>query len=194
MELSEAAIAAYNACYDRGFERVRSHLLIDGERRTGNPWWLARRSLRKGIAEFEAALAIAPDMWECHFWIGKALQRLGEHRDAMSHLSQALLLEPDNPTIAKEAANEALALGEYQTGIAFLRPAVASRPDDPVLHYNLGIQLLLAGKVRDAFNEVTEAARLEAHPATGALLDLIEDVLAGRRRQPRNYVELVSGA
>ena len=133
IEITEAQVDQYNALYKRAHALVRRHILIDGEAQFGPPGWFARRRLRKGVALFERALSIAPFKWECRFWIGKAFQRLGEHKDAMSWFMDAMQQEPGNPTIAKEAANEAIALGEFQVGIGLLRPATAQRPEDPVL-------------------------------------------------------------
>src|SRR5438309_2268475 len=176
--------------FDHGtFERF-----VDGERRSRHPGWPARRRLRRGIAQFQSALAIAPFKWECRFWIGKALQRLGHHGEALTWFGDALRQEPENASVAKEAANAALELNEHEIAVAFLRSATTINPKDPTLHYNLALALLLAGHPQDSLQAVSAAARLEAHAQTGWLMGWIEDVLAGRRPCPRTLAELGRGA
>ena len=193
IELSEDDVARYNSLYEGAIKRLRAHVFIDGQLESGRPGWIARQRLKRAIIDFKEALAIAPFKWECHFWIGKGLQRLGDHKEAMGCFIEALKLEPDNPTIAKEAANEALSLEEYKTGIALLRPATLQNPADPVLHYDLAIHLLLSGDARAAYDSLQRAARIEAHPFTGRLLSTVEAILSGRRDYPRSMAELERG-
>jgi tetratricopeptide (TPR) repeat protein len=194
MQLSDQDVAVYNAYYQRAVKLIRARILIDGERRPAFPGWFARRDLKKGIQLFEAALAIAPHKWECRFWIGKALQRLGDHRNALSWFSEASRQEPDNPTIAKEAANAALELGEADLAIAFLRPATTIASRDAALHYNLGLALLMSGRPREALEATSRSAALTADKMTAWLMGWIEDVLAGRRACPKSIGELRRGA
>ena len=194
IEVTEAQANEYNALYKRAIGLVRRHALIDGEPQLGPPGWFARRRLRKGMGLFERALAIAPFKWECRFWIGKSLQRLGEHKEAMSWFMEAMRQEPDNATIAKEAANEAFELGEFELGVGLLRPATLNRPDDPILHYDLGVQLLLAGRPKEAYESLERAARLEAHPNTSRLMNYVERVMMGQVPCPRSAHELRQGA
>jgi len=194
VHLSEDDVRRYNASYQKGLKLIRPEVLIDGERRSRHPGWPARRRLRRGIAQFQSALAIAPFKWECRFWIGKALQRLGHHGEALTWFGDALRQEPENASVAKEAANAALELNEHEIAVAFLRSATTINPKDPTLHYNLALALLLAGHPQDSLQAVSAAARLEAHAQTGWLMGWIEDVLAGRRPCPRTLAELGRGA
>ncbi len=194
IEVSEAQANEYNALYKRALGLVRRHVLIDGEPQSGPPGWFARCRLRKGIGLLERALVIAPFKWECRFWIGKSLQRLGEHREAISWFMEAVRQEPENPSIAKEAANEALELGEFELGVGLLRPGTLKRPQDPILHYDLGIHLLLAGKPKEAYESLQRAARLEAHANTSRLMEYVERVMTGQVSCPRSLHELRQGA
>jgi tetratricopeptide (TPR) repeat protein len=191
--LTQDQIESYNRLYEKGLKLIRPNIFIDGEPQSGRPGWIAKRRLRKGIADFQEALLIAPFAWECRFWIGKALQRLGSHEEAMSWFVDAIKQEPTNTSIAKEAANEALELAQYQLGIAFLRPAVVAKPSDPVLHYDLAIHQLLAGNVDDAYHSLRKSAALESHRMTGRLLRYVEDVRAGRKSRPRTVAEVQRG-
>ena len=194
VEITEQQAAEYNRRYKRAFALVRRHLLIDGEHQSGRPGWFARRRLRRGIAEFQEALAIAPFKWECRFWIGKALQRLGQHEESMTWFMEALRQEPENPTIAKEAANAAFELGQFDIGISVLRPATVQKPTDPVLHYDLAIHLLLSGRPKEAYDSLSQAARLEAHRSTSRMISYVERILSGQATCPRSVHELRQGA
>jgi len=189
-ELSETDVAQYNALYNRALRLARRHLLIDGEPQTGHPGWLARRQLRKGVTLFEQALKIAPFKWEGRFWIGKALQRLGDHKGAMTWFMDALKAQPDNPTIAMEAANEAAELGEFELGVGLLRPAAVQQPRNAALRHNLAIHQLLAGRPKEAFESLEHAARLEVRASTGRFMSYVEAVLAGRVPCPKTLVEV----
>ena len=194
IEITQEQADHYNSLFKRAISLVRPHLILDEGREVGEPGWLARRRLRKGITLLEQALAIAPFKWECRFWIGKALQRLGDRREALTWFGDALRQEPGNATVALEAANEALELGEYEVAVAFLRPATALEPSHAALHHNLAVALLLAGRPRDALQAVDLSAGLKADARAAWLRGWIEDVLAGRRPVPHSMAELRRGA
>ena len=107
---------------------------------------------------------------------------------------EAVRQEPDNASVAKEAANEAFELGEFEVGVGLLRPATLKRPEDPILHYDLGVHLLLAGKPKDAYESLQRAAQLEAHANTSRLMSYVERVMMGEIPCPRSAHELRQGA
>ena len=193
VQITEEQAKQYNQLVNQSYALVRPHLLIDGEPQRGRPGWFARRKLRRGIEGFKAALAIAPFKWECEFWIGKALQRLGEHGESMTWFTEALRKQPENPIVAKEAANAAFELGEFDLGIALLRPASVAKPSDSVLHYDLAVHLLLSGRPEEAHESLQRALSLEPHHDTRRLIGYVEDILAGRAPCPRSAAELRRG-
>lgn len=193
IEITEEQAKQYNQLVNGAYALVRPHLLIDGEPQRGRPGWFTRRKLRRGIEGFKAALAIAPFKWECEFWIAKSLQRLGDHRESMTWFTEALRKQPENPIVAKEAANAAFEIGEFELGIALLRPASLAKPSDPVLHYDLAVHLLLSGRPKDAHGSLERAVSLEPHRDTKRLIAYVEDVLAGRVSCPRSAAELRRG-
>lgn len=185
MAFTESEIERHNNLYHRACALIRPHILIDGEARYARPGWLARWRLRKGIELFHRALRINPNSWQSRFWIAKALQRLGDHKESMSWFSDALRLDPANSSIAKEAANEALALGDHHLAVALVRPAAELNPNDATLQHNLGLALLLSGQVREARQAFARAATRQSDQLTVRLLQLTEIVLRGERPCPR---------
>jgi tetratricopeptide (TPR) repeat protein len=56
---------------------------------------LKRERFQKAKAIFNRALGVQPKTPEVHFYLSIALKRLGDHKRAMAHLQQAILLRPD---------------------------------------------------------------------------------------------------
>jgi Flp pilus assembly protein TadD len=137
------------------------------------------------------AIQLNPNGWANRFWIGKALERLGEPHEAITWLMDALRIEPNQPTIAKEAANVAMELGDFNVAIAILRGAIDSHPNDGALHYNLGLAYLLSQRLTEARMALESASRLENHELTRRLLELTIEVTQGRRRRPTSLREVI---
>ena len=110
--------------------------------------------------------------------------------ESMTWFTEALRKQPENPTVAKEAANAAFELGEFELGIALLRPAATAKPSDPVLHYDLAVHLLLSGRPEEAYQSLQRAASLERHADTTRLMGRVERILAGSAPCPRSAAEL----
>jgi tetratricopeptide (TPR) repeat protein len=187
---TDAEIERHNALYRRAYSLIRPHIFIDGESRSARPGWFARRHLRKGIALLHRALRINPNSWQSRFWVAKALQRLGDHRESMSWFSDALRLDEANSNIAKEAVVEALQVGDYKVALALVRPAAQQNPDDAALQHNLGLALLLCGRVADAHQAFTRAAAQQSDQLTARLVTLTELVLRGERPCPRTLNDM----
>jgi tetratricopeptide (TPR) repeat protein len=188
--LTEAEIERHNALYRRAYSLIRPHIFIDGESRSARPGWFARRRLRKGIALFHRALRINPNSWQSRFWVAKALQRLGDHRESMSWFSDALRLDEANGRVANEAAVEALQVGDSKLALALVRPAAQLNPDDAALQHNLGLALLLCGRVAEAHQAFTRAAAHQSDRTAARLVALTELVLRGERPCPRTLTDV----
>ena len=190
MTLTPTEIQSHNALYRRAYSLIRPHIFIGGESRSARPGWFARRSLKKGIALFQCALGINPNSWQSRFWIAKALQRLGEHQESMSWFADALRLDEANEGIAKEAGVEALEVGDYKLALAIVRPAAERNPDDAALQHNLGLALLLCGRVAEAHQAFNRAAAHHSDSVTSRLVTLTELVLRGERLCPRRLTDI----
>jgi tetratricopeptide (TPR) repeat protein len=189
MSLTQLKIDEHNRLYQRGLGLIRQEIVVEGEDRSSRPGWLARWRLRRGIAFLRRALRIHPS-WQNHFWIGKALQRLGDWRGAMSWFSDAHRIDPSQGAVAKEGANVAMELGEYDFAIALLRPAIKASSDDAALRHNLGLVYLLSGRPNDARDILQIALALQPEKTTASLLLITEGVIAGVRPRPINLREV----
>jgi tetratricopeptide (TPR) repeat protein len=187
--LTEAEIARYSELYKAGNELIRGRILLDKVPLTRfvMPWdrWQLRRAVRK----FAAAVEIAPRQWQCHFWIGKALQRLGDKRGAFDAFERARTIEPENLSVLKEAANAALECDQPQLAIAFLRPACNAAPADVVLRHNLALALFLLGEIDEARLLAEQVLKVDRDPMTEWLMGKITDVRLGLIRQPKTWQE-----
>ena len=193
MTFTQSQIEQHNRLYTWGLWLIRSEIWIDGEPRSARPGWIARWRLRRGISLLSKALRINPS-WQNHFWIGKALQRLGDNRKAITWFTEAMRLQPSEPSILREGANVALELQDYDYALALLRAAMEIRPDDATLHHNLGLAFLLAGRPHDAREPLEVALALQPHHGTATLLGICDEVLQGVRSCPRTLDDVRRGA
>ena len=79
MSFSETEIRKHDRLLLGAYSLIRSEVLIEGEERSVRPSMIARWRLRRGIKKLEKAIRINPS-WQNHYWMGKALQRLGHFR------------------------------------------------------------------------------------------------------------------
>jgi tetratricopeptide (TPR) repeat protein len=189
LTISDADARAHDRLVGKAFALIRPEILIDGEPRTSRPGLLARWRLNRGINNLEKAIRINPS-WQNHYFIGKALQRLGDLRKAMEYFGEASRLDPTQTHVAREAGLVALALGESNIALALLRPAAVSHPHDAALQHDLGLAYLLAGSPRKAEDSLRAALALQPHEATARLLMFTSDVIQGKRSSPNSLEEI----
>ncbi len=91
----------------------------------------------------------------------RVLVRAGRLRDALTPLSRAARLRPDDATVAFERGNVHLALGEPEQAIRAYRLAMALHGEWAVAHARLG----------NAFERLGDPARAEHHYAEAVRLD-----------------------
>ena len=183
----------HNALFRKGCDLIQPSIFLD-DRPLRPPGWFARRRLRKGIAHLHQALTINPDSWQSRFFIGKALQCLGDHDEALTEFTDAIRLAPENDSLALEAANEALEVGRFDLAAKLLRPALERKPNDPVLLHNSGVALVLAQRPQEAVELLTRAVSLGSNPYSSELLQIVELVVRGHLKCPRTMDELRRGA
>jgi tetratricopeptide (TPR) repeat protein len=193
MNISEEAAARYNTRYRRGCDLIRGRIYLDKSPLIGRLSLWDRFCLRRAIAAFRAALEIAPRQWQCHFWIGKALQRLRDMPGTLEAFQVARSLSPENTTVAKEAAVAAIDMSNPGLAVSFLAPAIADNATDAALFHDMAIALLLLGRTGEALVNVEAAARLDPHSSTTRLAQFINEVREGKRSAPRSMRELRAG-
>lgn len=181
----------HNRLYKQAIILVQDHLPYhDRPANHRPPGFFLRRRLRKGLRLLDQVAAINPRNYAALWTAGMTARRLGDLEGALGRFRRAHALRPDQPDVAREAAITASHLGRPADAIDFCRRALAALPDDPGLTANLALYHLY--NQDPAAAKPLAAAALAADPTdrvTAAVVRLIDDVLANRRRCPRTDAE-----
>ena len=181
-----ADLRAGKALFSRATELAGDHVLEPPAKPLSAT---ARRSLERARALARQA-AERETSFATSWFLGKLELRLGNMDAALTALQQAHALNPDQPDGCRELASVYLELDRAQDALPLARRAAELRPGDAGLDCNLAIILLLTGDVDGA--RAQAAAALSRDPGdaiTGGVLNLIDDVRAGRRPRPRSLAE-----
>jgi tetratricopeptide (TPR) repeat protein len=166
--------------------RVRANELVGPFlTRQEKPGFFEKRTIRKGVALFEEALAAVPDHWPMLWTLGMSLRALGEEEAALPRFRRAYELNPGQADVGREYAAQCMRLGRAEDGVRICREVHARFPADAGLQANLALALLIAGAVEEALS-VGQAA-LARNPSDGitrSLVDYIGKVKAGRVPRP----------
>jgi tetratricopeptide (TPR) repeat protein len=119
----------------------------------------------QAVAEFKAALDLAPNSARERLNYGLALLRAGKTEEGAAEIAKAQEQDPKIPhtwfnlgiVYKKESENE--------KAIAQLERMAQLAPDEPKTHYNLGVLYKLTGKTAEAIKEFENASRLDPNLA-----------------------------
>lgn len=114
----------------------------------------------QAVAEFKAALDLAPGSVRERINYGLALLRAGKIAEGVAELEKA---QKQDPSVPHSWFNLGIAYkrdAAYERAIAQFQKMVELVPDEPVSHYNLGALYKLTGKADVALRHFEEAARL----------------------------------
>ena len=106
------------------------------------------------------AEALSPGDAAIQFEVGKNALHLQHQDEAVSHLRQALRINPRFTEAHLVLANALSAGGRLQEADASYRAALELRPDYPELRSNYGTLLMRTGKTNEALQNFHEAVRL----------------------------------
>ncbi|WP_207217670.1 MULTISPECIES: hypothetical protein [Sorangium] len=141
------------------------------------------RALLRQAAERKGAFA---NLW----LLGKVEMRLGELDAALAALQHAHAIDPEQADGCRELGAVYLELDRARDALPIARRAIELRPEDAGLRCNLAVILLLTGDVEGALAEANAALSLDPTDAiTRGVLELIDDVVTGRRQRPRSLAE-----
>lgn len=146
--------------------------------------------LKSGIAHYEEAIRIRPDLAEAHSGLGYALLLVGRPADAVVHLREAVRL---GYVKAHTNLGNALAqTGDLDAAIREQQEAVRLQPDSAETFVNLGNALTQAGRVPEALPQYETALRLQPDFSEGRYNWAIALAQAGRLPDAAAQLELAA--
>lgn len=154
----------HNDLYKRGSDLIAPYLLLSGRRpKTGSALWVQ----------------------------GKAFQSLNDHAQAYARFKRAYAIQSENPDVGRELMLECLQTQRMNEGVEVARATSSRTPRDAGLRANLGLALLMAGRIEEAADATAAALQLSSSdPITRDLLRVIQEVRAGKRAKPRRLADI----
>ena len=142
--------------------------------------------LSRAFSERETAASVAggemlvrrfPSNAAHRAFLGGSYLDAGRFDDAVTHLREALALDPGLVDAHNSLGRALVMTGRPAEAVRHFRAAVAADPDDDRLHFNLAGALHLTGDIRAASTELQRAVALnpdfaEAHNNLGVLLGM----------------------
>jgi uncharacterized protein (TIGR02996 family) len=124
----------------------------------------------------EAAVSESPNDAQAHFYLGVALQALGEATEAIGHYERALELEPGLGEARVNLTAALLDAGEADRALTVLDDALAADPKNGALLLNRGLALSQKGDATGAASAFEQA--LAARPEDDEVRFLYAEALA----------------
>jgi Flp pilus assembly protein TadD len=116
---------------------------------------------------------------------------MGDLDSALSWFFKAGKIEPQEPSVAKEAGLCAGVLGKHGLAIRLMKSAAAAHPGDAALQCNIGLSYLMSERLDEARTSFCKAIDAEPGDETNQrLLELVEGVADGRIPCPRTEQEI----
>jgi Flp pilus assembly protein TadD len=148
-------------------------------------WDAACAALKQGNSRvardgFWQATQRQPDNYSAWFFLGVSHRTLGDFKHAVTALTRAAELVPENPVVRNECAMALALRRSYGTAEEHLRAAVALKPDDKGYLCNLALILMEQGRLPEAEETLNQAAQLSPADRT---VDFVRKELE-RRRNP----------
>lgn len=150
-------------------------------------------ALERAIADLQSLVAQYPKVANPSLALGMAWFAIGKANAARRQLDRAAELDPTNTIILKELGGVCLDQGDFVAASQAGAKAVAIKPDDPELLGNLAVSQLLGGNGSKAKQTISHALMLDPNdPINDNIRVMIDDVLQGRREEPKTLMELMT--
>jgi Flp pilus assembly protein TadD len=177
------------AAFKKGADLIDSHMSL--LERSPGASQRAREDLTQGIAYMQAVTRYKPENWAAFWFEGKAYQALGQHAAAYEEFKSAYTLQQKNADVAREFAESCLELGRNKEAIDATQHAITLSPNDAGLRANLALAYLLVADNQNARQTADGALKMNPNDKiTARLKAVIDDVIAGKRAQPRTMADL----
>jgi TolB-like protein/class 3 adenylate cyclase/tetratricopeptide (TPR) repeat protein len=118
----------------------------------------------QGIAEYERALALDPNLAGAHAQIGNAKSILGRPEETEGHVREALRLSPRDTAAfgwAQFIGSAKLSLGSYEEAVTWFRRSIEINGGYPVVRFVLAAALTILGRLEEARTEVSAGLALD---------------------------------
>ena len=99
----------------------------------------------------EAVLAVAPQRVASRILMGDLLQRRGDFQPAVAHYRRAVAAAPENASAHNHLAVALGKLGQVEDAVVAHRQAFRLLSDDLIVEFDLGIALLLTGRLAEGW-------------------------------------------
>lgn len=113
----------------------------------------------EAVAEFEAAIAINPNIADLYLALGRNLFNTQEYDSAITAFGRANALNPRDPTPETLIARTYAMHGDYQKAIQYAEAAIVDQPQNAMLYGNLGLIFNSAAQYLDAIDMLRIAVR-----------------------------------
>lgn len=118
------------------------------------------RDPSRAVARLRESLRYNPDFFETHFALGRALQALGRHDEAMESYRAAIRIKPQHAQTHDNLGTLLAGLDRLPEAEAEFRRAIELRPSLAGAHTNLGIVLSMLNRHEESIAAHREAIRL----------------------------------
>jgi Tfp pilus assembly protein PilF len=145
----------------------------------------------KGIEKLEQALALKPDNYASHWFIGKGYQALGDPQHAYEAFKASWSIHQDNPNVAREYMLTCMSLGHGAEGVTVAERALQLEPENAGLLANYALALLINGQTDHAMEAVGKSLAIDPNDqVTLAVEKTIQEVQSGKRPRPSKLGDL----
>ncbi len=132
-------------------------------------------NFEEAVAEFEAAIALNPNIADLHLALGRNLFNVQDYDDAITAFGRANALNPRDPTPETLIARTYAMNGDYQKAIQYAEAAIVDDPQNAFLYGNLGLIFSSATQYLDAIDMLRIALRggvsADGAPVEGLAMD-----------------------
>lgn len=175
--------------FARAFQIVWEHRREFGDSVKGD---IASR-LNQPIQELQSLTAQYPEEARLPLALGMAWYAMGKAENARKNLERAAQLDPTSISILKELGGLCLDQGDLPRALEVATKGVAVKPDDSDLLGNLALIQMLSGDCVKANQTITFALEKAPNDTINRnTRTIIQDVLSGRREQPKTLADLTS--
>jgi tetratricopeptide (TPR) repeat protein len=184
MNLTDQQISDFNTAYNNGCKKMKGIVILDGYRPNGIGFFKKLKA-KKAIKYFEEALSIAPENFQCLFFLGKIYQRTSEYGKSLACFEMAMEYEKENHFIPLEASLVAMNLNLIEKAIEYSNEGLKRKPNDIALLGNQAMNLLIAGLDNDAKATIEKALEINASDEVNKNVNnIIVSVINGKSVRP----------